>query len=124
MKLRSVAITVTIIYCLFLISTGYAAEIISLTTLYVGYDYGEGRGWVSVRLIADADISYIDWYINGQYDKTTMHSHGTRWVYTSLDGFPGELKGKRIVSPQKFVFGMVMNLFLDTGLTSSGSLDQ
>lgn len=93
-KLRSIAITVTIICCLFFINSSNAAEITSLTPLYVGGDYGDG-GWVSVRLIADADISYIDWYINGRHEKTTMHSNGTRWVYTSLDGFPGKLKGKK-----------------------------
>ena len=65
-----------------------------MSTGYVGGDYGDG-GWASVRLIADADISYIDWYINGRYEKTTMHSHGTRWVYTSLEGFPGKLKGRK-----------------------------
>ena len=93
-KLRSIAIAVTITYCLFLINSSYAAEITSLSTGYVGGDYGDG-GWVSVRLIADEDISWIDWYINDEYDKTTMHSNGTRWVYTSLDGFLGRLKGKK-----------------------------
>lgn len=81
--------------CLFgVVNSSEAAKITSLTTGYVGGDYGDG-GWTSVRLKTDEAVSSIDWYVNDEFEEMTMHGPGTTWVYRTLDGLPGLLKGKK-----------------------------
>ena len=67
----------------------------SITYMYASTwdDLGAG-GLATVYLSADEDILFIDWSVNGTYEKSTMHGNGTRSV--GVD-FPvtGHIKGKK-----------------------------
>ena len=68
------------------------AKITSLWA-YAGNDYGDGAD-VSAGLATDADILWVDWYIDGTYEKTTI-CNNARWAYESFSQIPGSIKGEK-----------------------------
>ena len=70
-----------------------AANITSLS-VYAGDDWGGGTT-TSASLTTDEAVDYIDWYINDNYEKTSMHSAGTTSVYVYLTTLTGDIKGEK-----------------------------
>ena len=80
-------------FALSIVNSGDAASITSLS-VYAGVDRGSGA-YATAYLSADEAIDYIKWYVNGTYERTSMHSHGTTSVTVSLNNLSGDIRGAK-----------------------------
>ena len=78
--------------CFFVEKSG-AAEITSLSVY--SYDDAGSGATVSASLTADEGVDYIDWYINGVYERTSMHSGDETSVSAYVGNVDGTIKGKK-----------------------------
>jgi hypothetical protein len=102
LKFQTIAIAAVIVSLLLIgVNNSKAGNITSLSAS-ANTDYGSDAS-VSASLSADADISYIDWYVKQTYPAdeadtdythvhTSMHSHGTRSVSVGLGSYAGHIK--------------------------------
>ena len=92
-KLRSVVIVISIFSLLLLGMQGSQAASITYMSVYSPNDWGNGSN-VTVSLGTDEDILFIDWYINGGYEGSTIYGEGTRTATVNFT-LTGNIKGEK-----------------------------
>jgi len=70
----------------------HAFRIVTPYSSVTDYDWGSG-GWHVRYIETDKTLNYVDWYVNGIYDSTSLLPAGT-----TFDVFTGYLSGSLIGS--------------------------